>query len=105
MSETSAEQLGKAPEGVVKSVRSFLASHGGSGHAVLQNIGRAGVRITLIGADSILGDEVVRDLATAKAVVAAVDGLVESEWTRELVSTATPEPGHVRKMAGWVANT
>ena len=89
----------------MKAVRDFLSAHGGSGHAVLQNIGRAGVRITLIGKDGILGDEVVRDLPAAKAVVAEVDGLAESEWTRELVSSATPAPGHARKMAGWVANT
>ncbi|MGL6235152.1 MAG: hypothetical protein ACRC20_07380 [Segniliparus sp.] len=106
MSETPAEQLGKAPSGAVKAVRAFLAAHGGSGNVLLQNIGQAGVRITLIGKDGVLGDEVVRSMSAAKAVVAAVDGLEEAEeWTRELVSTATPAPGHARKMAGWVANT
>ncbi|WP_041407690.1 hypothetical protein [Segniliparus rotundus] len=95
----------KAPAAAVKSVRSFLAAHGGSGNVLLQNIGQAGVRVTLVGKDGVLGDNVVRDMATAKALVAAVDGLEEpGEWTRDLVSAATPAPGHARKMAGWIAN-
>jgi hypothetical protein len=89
---------------VIGSVREFVAAHGGSATAVPQPIGEAGVRVTLVGADGILGDRVVADLAAARQLVAAVDGLVESgEWTRELISTATPRPGHWAKMAGWVA--
>lgn len=90
--------------GTVSSIRKFLAEHGGSASAVIQPIGRAGVRITLVGADGILGDQVVRDLATANAVVASFDNITVSEWDRELTSIVTPRPGHVRKMAGWVAN-
>jgi hypothetical protein len=98
---TDAKQV---PGAVTESVRKFVAAHGGSATAVLQPVGRSGVRITLVGSDGVLGDRVVSSLATAHRVVAAVDGLAESgEWTRELISTATPRVGHWAKMAGWVA--
>lgn len=93
-----------APAETTAAVRKFVAEAGGSAKAVLQPIGMAGVRITLVsGSDGVMGDEVVQDLATAQAVVAAVDGLEESEWDRELVSAATVKPSHYTKMAGWVA--
>ncbi|MFT4199120.1 hypothetical protein [Gordonia sp. (in: high G+C Gram-positive bacteria)] len=94
-----------APGEVVSSIRRYVQREGGSATAILQPIGDAGVRITLVGGDGgILGDRVVRDEATAKAVVDSVEGLtVSDEWTRELVSSATVAPSHWRKMAGWVA--
>lgn len=95
-----------APRGVVKAIEGYVRRNGGSAKAVLQPIGGAGVRITLVAAEGgILGDEVVDDLDTATAVVDAVDGVEVAEWDRDLTSTATPAPGHWRKMAGWVANT
>lgn len=95
-----------APKDVLVAVRGFVAREGGSATAVLQPIGAAGVRITLVGAaGGILGDRVVADVATAKAVVDAVNGLeAAEEWDRELISTVTPKKGHYAKMAGWVAN-
>lgn len=95
-----------APREVVRSIQHYVERQGGSATAVLQPVGEAGVRITLVGGDGgILGDRVVRDEATAQAVVDAVDGLTLSEeWTRELVSTATVKPSRWRKMAGWVAH-
>lgn len=90
--------------GVVGSVRKFVAAHGGSATAVLQPVGEEGVRVTLVGSDGVLGDQMVADLDAARALVDAVDGLTATEeWTRELVSTATPRQGHWAKMAGWVA--
>ncbi len=100
MSATAAPA--KPSPAVIDSVKGFVADHGGAATAVLQPIGRAGVRITLVGKDGILGDRVVDDLATAKALI--VDGLSETEhWDRELTSVVTPAPGHWAKMAGWVA--
>lgn len=94
-----------APNDVVGSIKSYLGREGGSAKAVLQPIGAAGVRITLVGEDGgILGDRVVADVATAEAVVNAVDGLETAEWDRELTSTANVKPSHYRKMAGWVAH-
>ncbi|UGT56432.1 hypothetical protein [Nocardia asteroides] len=105
MSATAAAPAAvKVPAEVEKSIVKFVAEHGGSGTAVLQYIGEQGVRITLVGADGILGDRVVADLATAKAIVEKVDGLTEAdEWNRELVSVVTPAASHWKKMAGWVA--
>lgn len=86
------------------SVKGFVAEHGGSATAVLQPIGRVGVRVTLVGSDGVLGDRVVDDLATATELVESVDGLTEADaWDRELISVVTPRTGHWAKMAGWVA--
>lgn len=105
MSATAAPASEKLSPSVVDSVKGFLAAHGGSATAVLQPIGRIGVRVTLVGEDGVLGDRVVADLATAKELVATVDGLSETEeWDRELISKVTPAKGHWAKMAGWVAH-
>jgi shikimate 5-dehydrogenase len=102
MSATAAPA--KPSPGVIDSVKEFVAGHGGAATAVLQPMGRIGVRITLVGKDGVLGDRVVGDLATAKALVEHVDGLSETEhWDRELISIVTPAKGHWAKMAGWVA--
>lgn len=84
-------------------MRGFVAEHGGSAKVVVQPIGCVGVRLTLVGADGVLGDRVVADLPTAHAVLAAVPNLTESEWDREVTSVVTPHKGHWAKMAGWVA--
>ena len=92
------------PRDVVSSIEKFVSREGGSAKAVLQPIGAAGVRITLVGEQGgILGDRVVADLATATAVVEAVAGVEIAEWDRDLTSSTNVEPAHYRKMAGWVA--
>ncbi|WP_040836405.1 hypothetical protein [Nocardia brevicatena] len=104
MSADTATSTVTAPKSVVDSVRGFVAEHGGSATAVLQPVGRQGVRVTLVGADDVLGDRMVDDLAIARALVEAVDGLTAAEeWDRDLTSRATPRTGHWAKMAGWVA--
>ncbi|RVW03378.1 hypothetical protein [Rhodococcus spongiicola] len=91
------------PSGTVAAIRKFLSEHGGSASAVIQPVGRAGVRITLVGADGVLGDQVVDSVAVANAVVASFDEIKASEWDRELTSVVTPRQGHFAQMAGWVA--
>ncbi|WP_043727058.1 hypothetical protein [Nocardia asiatica] len=104
MSTETATAPVKLSGALVESVRGFVADHGKSATAVLQPIGRAGVRVTLVGADGVLGDQVVADLDTAKTLIETVDGLTEAdEWDRELTSIVTPRKGHWAKMAGWVA--
>ncbi|WP_067465861.1 hypothetical protein [Nocardia amamiensis] len=104
MSAETATPPTKLSGALVESVKGFVADHGGSATAVLQPIGRTGVRLTLVGADGVLGDRVVPDLETAKDLVATIDGLSETdEWDRELTSVVTPRKGHWAKMAGWVA--
>lgn len=102
--DTAAPAPEKLSGALVDSVKGFVAEHGGSATAVLQQIGRVGVRVTLVGADGVLGDRVVADMATAKHLVETIEGLAEAdEWDRELTSIVTPERGHWAKMAGWVA--
>ncbi|MGW4093041.1 hypothetical protein [Nocardia sp. NPDC004750] len=104
MSSETATAPQKLSGALVESVKGFVADHGPSATAVLQRIGRAGVRVTLVGSDGVLGDRVVPDLETAKELVATIDGLTEAdEWDRELTSIVTPRKGHWAKMAGWVA--
>ncbi len=92
-------------QGVISAIKKYVAREG-SATAVLQPIGAAGVRITLVGGQGgILGDQVVADLDTAEAIVEQVEGVEVGEWDRELTSVADVRPGHHKKMAGWVAHT
>lgn len=91
------------PSRLRSSISSFVDAHGGSATAVLQPLGRAGVRVTLVGADGILGDRVAPDLRTAHAVVDSLDSVTVGEWDRDLSSVVTPRKGHFAQMAGWVA--
>ncbi|MDN5760533.1 MAG: hypothetical protein L0H59_18765 [Tomitella sp.] len=86
---------------VSKSVRRFIADHGGSAKAVLQPVGRRGVRVTLVGDDGVMGDQMVDSMAEAEALIEAVPDLTASDWDRELVSAAAPREGHMHQMAGW----
>ncbi|NLU81217.1 hypothetical protein [Rhodococcus sp. HNM0569] len=105
MSTDTAQPTATAPERVVKAVDEFVSTHGGSANAVLQPVAVGRVRITLVGQDGVLGDQVVRDLPTARAVVDAAANVTLAEgWGRELTSVVTPAPGHWKKMAGWVAH-
>ncbi|WP_330229855.1 hypothetical protein OHA40_28130 [Nocardia sp. NBC_00508] len=104
MSDRTVTVPAKLSGALVESVKGFVAEHGRSATAVLQPIGRSGVRLTLVGADGVLGDRVVPDLDTAKELIATIDGLTEADdWDRELTSIVTPRKGHWAKMAGWVA--
>ena len=71
---------------IVKRLRRFAGGHGGA-TAVVENLGRKGARVVLIGADGRWGDQVV--VAGFEAAVAAcADAGVEvkDEWERELVT-------------------
>src|SRR5437868_3673965 len=59
-SGASTPSVAAAPHAVA-AVKKFVAEHGGSATAVIQPVGYAGVRITLVGADGVLGDQVVAD--------------------------------------------
>lgn len=70
----------------VKRLRRFVGDHGGA-TAVVENLGRKGARIVLIGQDGRWGDQVVAagaEAATAACVEAGV--VVKDEWVRELVT-------------------
>ncbi|GAA2049178.1 hypothetical protein [Williamsia deligens] len=106
---TDSEKTGspaRAPKAAVAAATRFVRRGGGAASAVIEPIGASGVRILMVAQDGgVIGDQVVADVATAHAVVDAVEGLTTAEWDRELSSVATPRPGHWKQMAGWVANT
>ncbi len=80
--------------------RKFVKAHGKPSRAVVENIGRAGARVVLVGADGALGDVVVPSVATGEALVEAVEDLEAATWDAETVSQAKIGPAHRRKMAG-----
>lgn len=100
----TADPSPKIPRSALAAVKSFLADHGNSASAVIQPVGRTSTRLTLVGADGVLGDQVVASTAVARAIVDRFDELTEAEWDRELISVVDPAPGHYEKMAGWVAH-
>jgi hypothetical protein len=89
----------KVPAQAVKAATAFVAAHGVGSRAVVENMGRKGARVVLVGDDGAMGDVLVPDPAVGEALVAKVDGLELAEWDRETVSAAKIGSGHRRKMA------
>lgn len=79
--------------------REFVAAHGKPAKAVPENLGRAGARVVLVGADGALGDVLVSDAKVAEALVAAVDDLEQAEWDAATVNATAIGPAHRRRMA------
>jgi hypothetical protein len=80
--------------------REFVALHGKPSKAIVENIGRAGARVVLVGPDGALGDIVVPSVATGEALVEAVDDLEPAEWDTSTVNAVHIGAAHRRKMAG-----
>ncbi|MDI5976320.1 hypothetical protein [Amycolatopsis magusensis] len=89
--EPTSRQLGTA--------REFVAKHGEAGRAVVENIGRAGARVVLVGADGAIGDVLVPSVETGEQLVAAVDGLEASTWDNETVGATKIGARYRRRMA------
>ncbi|GGS33185.1 MULTISPECIES: hypothetical protein [Actinokineospora] len=84
----------------VKAATAFVGAHGKPARAVAENVGLAGVRVVLVGADGALGDVMVASMAAADALVERVDGLeAAEEWDRETVAATRIGAGHRAKMA------
>ncbi len=97
--ETSEETV--APSSAqLTAARKFVKAHGKPSRAVVENIGRAGARVVLVGADGALGDVVVPSVATGEALVEAVEDLSPATWDAETVKQTKIGPEHRRKMAG-----
>ncbi|AXB41965.1 hypothetical protein [Amycolatopsis albispora] len=82
--------------------REFLAKHGGegkTGKAVVENVGRAGARVMLVGADGAIGDVFVTSVETGEKLVEAVDGLEPSTWDNETVGATKIGAKYRRRMA------
>lgn len=88
------------PAKAVKSAAAFVAKHGKGSRAVVENIGRAGARVVLVGEDGAFGDIVLSDVATAEALVEQTADLASSEWDRETTAALRIGPAHRHKMAG-----
>ena len=86
-----------APKVAVTAVDQFVDQHGPS-TAVVQGVILDQVRITLVGADGALGDVLVRDGATAQAVVEASRAQL-GEWDRELAGSVTLGAAYRERMA------
>ncbi|NYH77019.1 shikimate 5-dehydrogenase [Actinopolyspora biskrensis] len=98
--QQNSETEQQAPRRAVEAATRFVSGHGGSARAVVENLGRGGARIVLIGADGALGDVMVPDPATGESVVEQVEGLDSSEWDADTAAALTIGPGHRRRMAG-----
>ncbi|GLZ36976.1 hypothetical protein Acsp05_06010 [Actinokineospora sp. NBRC 105648] len=85
-----------------RSAAAFVAAHGKPARAVVENIGRAGARVVLVGADGALGDVIVAGVEVGAALVERVEGLEAGEWDRETVAATKIGAGHRRKMAARV---
>jgi hypothetical protein len=99
MNEATA-QSPKVPAALVKGLKSFVSAHGGSATAVIEYVGRARVRIVVVGADGIWGDEVVSDMDTARAAADAAGLTVKDSWDRELTASIRTDEAHRLRMAG-----
>lgn len=80
--------------------REFLAQHGKPSKAVVENIGNAGARVVLVGADGAMGDVIVPAVATGEALVEAVEDLEPAEWDTATINVTRIGAAHRRKMAG-----
>ncbi|HKS49907.1 MAG TPA: hypothetical protein VJT49_33325 [Amycolatopsis sp.] len=90
-----------APSGEqLASARRFVKLHGKPSKAVVENIGRAGARVVLVGADGAMGDVMVPTPATGQALVEAISELETAAWDAETVNATVIGPGHRRRMAG-----
>lgn len=66
----------------------------------MENIGLAGARLVLVGADGTLGDVFVPAVATGEALAVAVDGLELTKWDNETVQSLEIGATLRRRMAG-----
>jgi hypothetical protein len=98
-----AEQNEKSEEPTSRQLaaaRRFVTRHGNPAKAVVENIGRTGARVVLVGADGALGDVVVPTTGVGEALVEAVDDLEPAEWDAETVGATEIGHKHRRRMAG-----
>ncbi|GAA3050092.1 hypothetical protein [Actinokineospora globicatena] len=89
----------RVPDAALRSAAAFVAAHGTPSRGVVEGIGRAGVRVVLIGKDGAVGDVLVPSAEAGAALVDRVEGLEGASWDRETVAATRIGPGHRAKMA------
>jgi hypothetical protein len=92
--------LGAADVRQVGRLRRFAAVHGGAGAAVVEPIGRVGVRIVVIASDGAYGDAMASSVEAAAAVCERAGIDLADGWSRELAARVAPSPADRRRMAG-----
>ena len=100
MTAPEKQDTAKPAPKAVAAATAFVRAHGDSARAVVENLGRAGARVVLVGADGMLGDVMVADVETGEALVEAVDGLTAAEWDGETAGALKIGGAHRRRMAG-----
>ncbi|GAB7037372.1 MULTISPECIES: hypothetical protein [Catenuloplanes] len=85
------------PAGLVGSIRSFAAGHGGA-KAVVEYVGKRGARIVLVGEDGEWADQFASDTKTARQACEKAGVTVENEWERELMEQMRPSNDLWRSM-------
>lgn len=100
VADSDSEEAVAPTSAQLTAARKFVKAHGKPSRAVVENIGRAGARVVLVGADGALGDVVVPAVATGEALVEAVEGLEAASWDAETVKATKIGAAHRRKMAG-----
>jgi hypothetical protein len=98
MSETTTAP--EAPAALVSTLKSFAAAHGGSATAVIEYVGRERVRVVVVGADGVWGDEVVPSVEIGKAAAEAAGLTVKDAWDRELTAAVKTTDKDRLRMAG-----
>lgn len=88
------------PAAALRSAKEFVAAHGDSARAVVENLGQAGARVVLVGEDGLLGDVMVPNVAAGQELVAKLPDTEAAEWDRETTSAVKIGSAHRRKMAG-----
>ncbi|HJQ47690.1 MAG TPA: hypothetical protein VJ870_15435 [Amycolatopsis sp.] len=83
----------------LRAARQFVAQHGTQSKAVVENIGRKGARVVLVGADGALGDVLVASPAAGETLVESVADLEPADWDAETVGATLIGPAHRRRMA------
>jgi hypothetical protein len=87
-----------APGGLVSTIKSFAAGHGGA-KAVVEYVGKRGARIVLVGQDGTWGDHFAEDTDVARRACDAAGVEVENEWERELMEQMRPSNDLWRSMS------
>lgn len=80
------------------SVAEFVERHGKPVKAVIENLGRVGARVVLVGPDGHVGDVIVADVATGEALAADNEDVQVAQWDAETVNQTTIGPVHRRRM-------
>lgn len=94
------QEVAAPNEKAIATTKQFVAQHGKPVRAVVENIGRIGARVVLVGADGAMGDVLVDSTAIGDALVETVPDVEAAKWDTETVAATKIGSAHRRKMAG-----